>query len=482
MGTQTASLPLEQEELANRPLERGACLGSYELVLPLASGGMGRVWIAAKRGDFGFTRMFAVKVMREDIAEREVFRRMFLAEAKLAARLRHTNVVEVFDLGEAEGTVYQAMELVDGDSLIGLIRGASTPMVEAEIAGRILVDVLRGLHAAHELRDEHGAPLELVHRDVSPHNILVGLDGVAKIADFGVARVTGLLGIDTSGPVGKRAYMAPEQLRAEAIDRRCDVFSSGVVLYELLAGKRPDLLSPAMPEQTSGDARAAESFAKIALRAIAPDPADRYPSADAMADALEEAAMRAGVTLSTKRVQSWVGALVGSRISRQRAEARREFEQSRFVPKTSPATDTTTTPDQSQTRPLPEPPPSSPALYPMIAQVAAPPPARPRGVLLVAIAGAVLAGLVTSAAVIAYLARPFAPAPSAMSSASASIPAAAPPPSVSIPEPAEPAPTASAEAPRPAPVSSAPPRRPIPKAPAGKSSTPSLPYDNPYKR
>jgi serine/threonine-protein kinase len=120
--TATLSVSRESSPTTTSALERGASLGSYQLVLPIASGGMGRVWIAARRGDFGFQRMFAVKVMREDLAEDVAFRRMFLDEAKLASRLRHSNVVEVLDLGEVGGTVYQAMALIDGDSLAGLVK------------------------------------------------------------------------------------------------------------------------------------------------------------------------------------------------------------------------------------------------------------------------------------------------------------------------------------------------------------------------
>jgi len=155
---------------------------------------MGHVWSAVRLGDFGFRRTAAIKVMREELAANPGFRRMFLDEARLASRISHSNVVEVLDLGEGEGGVlFQAMALVEGDSLARLEQSARDrgARISPAVAARIASDVLRGLHAAHELRSESGELLEFVHRDVSPHNILVGLDGVAKITDFGVEYTAG---------------------------------------------------------------------------------------------------------------------------------------------------------------------------------------------------------------------------------------------------------------------------------------------------
>jgi serine/threonine-protein kinase len=470
MHTPTASVPrpgepTEREELG---LQRGACLGSYELVLPIAAGGMGRVWIAARRGDFGFSRMFAVKVMREELAKRQTFRQMFLEEAKLAARLRHTNVVEVFDLGEASGTVYQAMELVDGDSLAGLLTLAGQRAVAPEIAARIVVDVLRGLHAAHQLANDHGQPLELVHRDVSPQNVLVGLDGVAKIADFGVARALGSLEKELVGPVGKRAYMAPEQLLGGEIDRRCDVFSAGIVLWELLAGVRANelaeelpLAGEALPNPDTVRPGAGTSLGAIALRAAARDAANRFPTADAMADAIEEAAMRSGLVLSTKRVHAWVTELVGARLSRQRETARREFELSRVALRTGGTS--------ASTMPLPAPEPTETEAV-----------TRLRTARAVLLGMVVVSSAVVGAVLVRRLQRTAAPAP-AVVAAPFSPPSSAPPPEPPPDPAAASTPPPSAPAPAPLPSASSPRRAPE-RRPAGKSSTPSLPYDNPYKR
>ncbi|HEX3344281.1 MAG TPA: serine/threonine-protein kinase, partial [Polyangiaceae bacterium] len=222
---------------------RGMRLGRYELLTLLASGGMAQVFIARLAGQHGFERLVALKTMRPEHAESDAFRRMFLDEAQLAARIRHVNVVEVLDLGDEQGIVYQAMTLVEGDSVAALLRrrrqlGARG--LPHGVAARIVADVLSGLHAAHELTDADGRALHIVHRDVSPQNVLVSVDGIAKIADFGIAKARLRLADETdAGQIkGKFAYMAPEQLERRTTDRRADVFSTGVMLWEALTGKR----------------------------------------------------------------------------------------------------------------------------------------------------------------------------------------------------------------------------------------------------
>jgi serine/threonine-protein kinase len=326
-------------------LRRGECLGQYRLLFHVGSGGMAHVWAAARSGDYGFQRLFAVKVMREDIADIASYRKMFLDEAKLAARVHHTNVVEVIDLGEEAGTVYQVMPLLEGDSLAGLLRDWRTrqeEQPEAErvemgvgarvplgVGVRVMIDVLRGLHAAHEMKGDGGVALGIVHRDVSPQNILVGVDGISKIADFGVAKVVSSFVDETDAgtPKGKVAYMAPEQLEKAKLDRRCDVFAAGVVLWELLAGSRlaPSAASTLLGGSTIEDPRAKgasvpRELAEIAMRALERRPGARFPSADAMADALEEAARACGLALSTKEVASWTAQLTTSRLAKRRGD------------------------------------------------------------------------------------------------------------------------------------------------------------------
>ena len=200
------------------------------------------VWAARVKGTRGFQKIVAVKTMLSKLSEDAQFEQMFLDEASLASQIRHPNVVEISDLGEQDGVLYLAMEWIDGVPLNQLMKTAkATGGVPLPIAVRIVMNACAGLHAAHELRDAKGQLIGLVHRDVSPQNILVTYDGVSKVVDFGVAKATAMGGSATvAGQLkGKVSYMAPEQVRGEAIDRRVDVFAMGIVLYALTTGKHP---------------------------------------------------------------------------------------------------------------------------------------------------------------------------------------------------------------------------------------------------
>jgi eukaryotic-like serine/threonine-protein kinase len=217
-------------------------LGRYELLLPIATGGMAMVWAARVKGTRGFQKVVAVKTMLSKLSEDAQFEQMFLDEASLASQIRHPNVVEISDLGEQDGVLYLAMEWIDGVPLNQLMKTAKAGGgVPLPIAVRIVMNACAGLHAAHELRDAKGQLIGLVHRDVSPQNILVTYDGVSKVVDFGVAKATAMGGGATvAGQLkGKVSYMAPEQVRGEAIDRRVDIFAMGIVLYALTSGKHP---------------------------------------------------------------------------------------------------------------------------------------------------------------------------------------------------------------------------------------------------
>ena len=198
----------------------GRRLGRYEVLAQLASGGMAGVYLARALGVAGFERLVAIKGLHPHLAHEPEFIAMFLDEARLAARIRHPNVVPTLDISDTQDAgYYLVMEYIEGDHLGALLQQASKPAraCRSPIALRIIVDALDGLHAAHELTDEDGQPLNLVHRDVSPQNILVGIDGVARITDFGVAKAEVRLSTTRDGQLkGKLAYMAPEQ----AIDRR----------------------------------------------------------------------------------------------------------------------------------------------------------------------------------------------------------------------------------------------------------------------
>lgn len=216
-------------------------VGRYELLLPIASGGMGTVYLARAKGVGGFEKEFAVKLMHAHLRENRDFATDLIEEAKLAVRIRHRNVVSVFDVGEEERGVYLVMEYVEGDTLASLLAESTRRKrpLSWRVGLRIVLDMLAGLQAAHELCDRDGNPVGLVHRDVSPQNILVGLDGIGRLTDFGIAKASSRLSNTTSGVVkGKVGYMSPEQVRGRPLDRRSDVWAAGVVAWEVMTGKR----------------------------------------------------------------------------------------------------------------------------------------------------------------------------------------------------------------------------------------------------
>jgi serine/threonine-protein kinase len=217
-----------------------ARIGRYDVLMPLAAGGMATVYLARYKAKGGFDREVAVKLTHPHLRLEPQWMTELLEEGRLAARIRHPNVVNVIDVEEDAGAVFLVMDYIEGEALSRLMkaaikRGAKTPV---PIALRILSDALAGLHAAHELRDVEGKLVGVVHRDVSPQNILVGTDGVSRLTDFGVARAADRLGYTKSGSIkGKAAYMSPEQAQAKALDKRSDVWAAAVVAWELFAGR-----------------------------------------------------------------------------------------------------------------------------------------------------------------------------------------------------------------------------------------------------
>ncbi|WP_437574886.1 serine/threonine-protein kinase [Sorangium sp. So ce887] len=292
--------------LPNSPAELGpgSVLGRYELLLPIAAGGMAMVWAARLKGTRGFQKIVAVKTMLPTLTEDDQFERMFLAEASLASQIRHPHVVEILDLGEQDGVLFLAMEWLDGVPLNQVMKTAKRrDGMPVPIAVRIVAQACAGLHAAHELKDKSGALVGLVHRDISPQNILVTYDGVSKVVDFGVAKATALNDSTTqAGQLkGKVSYMAPEQVRGEAIDRRVDVFAMGIVLYALTTGKHPfrkesegatlfAISSPdpvLAPREFEPDYPA--SLEAVLLRALEKERDQRYATANELLRALDKA-------------------------------------------------------------------------------------------------------------------------------------------------------------------------------------------------
>jgi eukaryotic-like serine/threonine-protein kinase len=289
----------------------GSKLGKYRLLHSLATGGMGEVFLARHEGPAGFSKLVVVKRLLPYLASDPVFVKLFLAEAKLAAQLSHPNVVQIYELGEESGSWFIAMEHVHGKSLRTVINQqlATVRSFPPVLAARIAWQALQGLEHAHRSKDEGGRPLEIVHRDVTPENLMLSYDGAVKLVDFGIAKATSAGTTHARTPKGKYSYMSPEQIGGGALDPRTDVYGLGVTLYELLSGVRPfiadnpltlaKLISEAPPpplvEQQPG---LPEALGAIVMRAIDKDPARRFQSASEMALALErfidESGERAG--------------------------------------------------------------------------------------------------------------------------------------------------------------------------------------------
>jgi serine/threonine-protein kinase len=318
-----------------RSLLPGTRFGRYEVLADIAAGGMAMVYLGRALGAAGFQRLVAIKVMHAQYAHDQDFVAMFLDEARLAARIHHPNVVPTLDLENDQDGLYLVMEYVEGDTLLQLLRQSARAgqRIPQPVAIRVALDMLAGLHAAHELTDELGHPLHLVHRDVSPHNVLVGLDGIARITDFGIARAEERFGTTRNGQVkGKLSYMAPEQTTSEVVTRRADLFTTGVVLWESLAGRRlfngqtdgevyRKLVETPIPRLSSVLADVPPVLDDVIARALARDPADRFESGAEFAEALESAA--SAITIASPRV---VGQLVqqiaGERLETVRARVR----------------------------------------------------------------------------------------------------------------------------------------------------------------
>jgi serine/threonine protein kinase len=312
-------------------LAPGFKLDRYELICPMAEGGMASVWIARHTGKHGFQRLVAIKTILPKYADQPRFERMFVDEARIASRIEHVHVAQTLDVGEQHGITYLVMEYVDGDALSKIFRAleAKSTTIPLGILLRVMSDVCGGLHAAHELRDAEGLPLGVVHRDVSPQNILVSTKGVAKLIDFGIAKARDRLAGDTNTDQlkGKVHYMAPEQALGRTTDRRADVWSVGAVLYHMLTGKPPyegDNDVQAIFRLASGrppvplPASVHPAVATVVRRALLHDPEKRYATAAEVQQALEMAILEAEVSTSTEAVASFLERVVADRAKRRK--------------------------------------------------------------------------------------------------------------------------------------------------------------------
>ncbi|XXF77375.1 serine/threonine-protein kinase [Myxococcaceae bacterium GXIMD 01537] len=270
-------------------------IGRYEVLSTLGTGGMAQVLVARTRGPEGLGRLVALKRILPHLASEKVMVDQFLDEARIALRLSHANLVTVHDFGEAHGSYFIAMELVRGVDLHRLLR-AHGPL-EPSLAVAAVSQGLQGLHAAHQLRGEDGVPLQLVHRDMSPHNLMVGFDGRVKVLDFGVAKARAQRTVTLPGIVkGKPLYMSPEQARGRRLDARSDLFAMGVILYEALSGTRAfdrgselASLEAICVEPVAPSERIPPALWEVLEVALAKSPEGRYRDAQEMARALVEA-------------------------------------------------------------------------------------------------------------------------------------------------------------------------------------------------
>jgi eukaryotic-like serine/threonine-protein kinase len=220
----------------------GTSLGKYQLIAELGRGGMADVFLAVARGKagLGFSKLVVIKRLREHLANDEDFVAMLVDEARIAARLNHPNVVQMLEIDEVGGEYFLAMEYLDGQPLRRILqRTEAITGFTKQMQYAVISDVLSGLHHAHELTDYDGTPLKVVHRDVTPHNVFITYDGQAKVVDFGIAKAVGRASETRHGIIkGKVPYMAPEQAAGQVVDRRADIFSVGVMLWEIAVGKR----------------------------------------------------------------------------------------------------------------------------------------------------------------------------------------------------------------------------------------------------
>jgi eukaryotic-like serine/threonine-protein kinase len=301
-------------------------VGKYQLISKLAKGGMAEVFLAKAAGPMGFEKTLVLKRILSHLAEDPQFVEMFLSEAKLVAQLNHPNIVQIFDFGESEGAYYLAMEYIDGPSLRNLIkraRGAGT-FLPPVFCAKVVSAACEGLAFAHDfVEPATGKPLHLIHRDISPDNLLLSRQGAVKVVDFGIAKAANQSHKTQTGLIkGKLAYMPPEQLEGQPLDRRLDVYALGVVLYELLTSMKPFdattdvsimraiMFEPLVPasERRPDLPRA---LLQILERALAKDRESRYPDCGAFHVDLERFILSTGEPVGSMRLAQWVAELSG---------------------------------------------------------------------------------------------------------------------------------------------------------------------------
>ncbi len=302
-------------------------LGRFELLVLMATGGMAEIYLARQKGIEGFEKFLVVKRILPHLAMEKRFVDMFLDEARLAARLNHPNIVQIFDLGKHGSDYFIAMEYLEGESLGYLIAEANKAgyALPPELAAGIVLEICKALEYAHNLRGVTGKPLEIVHRDVSPHNIIVLFTGGVKLVDFGIAKATSQVHHTRPGTLkGKLSYISPEQCLGGSTDARTDIFSLGVIFWELLAGRRlykyaaegaivRAILDRPVPGIKQTKPGVPEELEAVAMRALSKDPVDRFQSAKEMGDTIQAYLRKVGAAAGTQEIGAFVNVVLAKR-------------------------------------------------------------------------------------------------------------------------------------------------------------------------
>ncbi len=286
-----------------KPWTPGLKVGRYTMMGKIAVGGMAEIWLARQAGPKGFEKVVVIKKILDSFCQDEGFVEMFLDEARTASQLNHPNVVQIYDLGEHNQAYFIAMEYLAGETVARVARNAGkdgSPLPYT-FAARIIADAAAGLGYAHSKKSLGGQPLNIVHRDVSPQNLLLTYEGQVKVLDFGVARAANRATLTEEGKFkGKVPYMSPEQARAQPIDRRADIFALGIILYELIgrcrlfqhedfvAGLKAVASDEPIPSPVTRNPEVPEGLARVALKALAREPDDRYQTAERLRADLED--------------------------------------------------------------------------------------------------------------------------------------------------------------------------------------------------
>jgi serine/threonine protein kinase len=350
MNAISSNPPPPTTGLSPEPAALPRTFGRYTLFEQIGKGGMAQIYLARAETELGATRLAVVKQILPAFADDPRFAEMLIHEAKLAARLGHRRIVQVFDLGKENDDLYIAMEYVEGFDLNSLLRQCTEQKVAlpATHALGIVADVLEGLDYAHRRLDENENPLGIVHRDVSPSNVLISYEGEVKLCDFGIAHANDVVKEESASEAlkGKAGYMSPEHARGEPLDARADVFAAGIILWELLAGRRlykPKSEIPLVTQAQTADIPTLpdkgvpnhDALEKIVRRALAKDREERYPSAGAMLRDLESYLADSGMLASRLKLGEWIATSFGTELVEKRRASERRLPKSVPPPRSS---------------------------------------------------------------------------------------------------------------------------------------------------